>query len=76
MELFCFWQEGTVLYEREATPILIAVAYVIDAVLELENDDLDNICHCNEPQLKTLSKIVSILKGSYFQLKNQQQQAY
>ena len=55
-----FWQEGTVLYEREATPILTAVAYVIDAVLELEDDDLDKICHCNEPQLKTLSKIVSI----------------
>lgn len=33
---------------------------MIDAVLELEDDDLDKICHCNEPQLKTLSKIVSI----------------
>jgi hypothetical protein len=48
------------LYEREATPILIAVAYMIDAILELDNDDLDTIYHCDEPQLKTLSTIVSI----------------
>jgi len=48
------------LYEKEATSILIAVAYMIDAILELENDDLDNIYHCDEPQLKTLSNIVSI----------------
>jgi len=58
--LFCFWQEGRVLYEKEATPILIAVAYMIDAILELENDDLDNIYNFDEPQLKTLSNIVSI----------------
>jgi len=48
------------LYEKEATPILIAVAYMIDAILELENDDLDNIYNFDEPQLKTLSNIVSI----------------
>jgi hypothetical protein len=48
------------LYERKATPILIAVAYMIDAILEIENDDLDTIYHCDEPQLKSLSNIVSI----------------
>jgi hypothetical protein len=48
------------LYERKATPILTAVAYMIDAILEIENDDLYTIYHCDEQQLKTLSKIVSI----------------
>jgi hypothetical protein len=48
------------LFEREPTPILMAVAYMIDAIVELENDNLENICNFNEPQLKTLSKIVSI----------------
>jgi hypothetical protein len=38
----------------------MAVAYMIDAIVELENDDLEKICHYNEPQLKTLSQIVSI----------------
>ena len=55
--MFCFWQKGRVLYERKATPILIAVAYMIDAILEIENDDLDTIYHCDERQLKTLSNI-------------------
>ena len=48
------------MFEREPTPILMAVAYMIDAIVELENYDLEKICHYNEPQLKTLSKIVSI----------------
>ena len=48
------------MYERKATPILTAVAYMIDAILEIKNDDLDTIYHCDEPQLKTLSNIVSI----------------
>jgi hypothetical protein len=38
----------------------MAVAYMIDAIVELENDDLVKICRYNELQLKTLSKIVSI----------------
>ena len=50
-------EEGRVLYKRKATPILIAVAYMIDAILEIDNDDLDAIYHCDEPQLKTLSNI-------------------
>jgi hypothetical protein len=33
---------------------------MIDAILEIENDDLDTIYHFDEPQLKTLSNIVSI----------------
>jgi hypothetical protein len=48
------------LYKRKATLKLIAVAYMIDAILEIKNDDLDAIYHCDEPQLKTLSNIVSI----------------
>ena len=48
------------MYEREATSIFIAVAYMIDVILELENADLENIYQFDEPQLKTLSKIVSI----------------
>ena len=59
-QLFCFWQKGRVLYKRKATLKLIAVAYMIDAILEIKNDDLDAIYHCDEPQLKTLSNIVSI----------------
>ena len=50
-------KKGKVLYKRKATPILIAVAYMIDAILEIENDDLDTIYHFDEPQLKTLSNI-------------------
>ena len=42
------------------TPKLIAVAYLIDAIEELEKDNREKICNFNEPQLKTLSKIVSI----------------
>jgi hypothetical protein len=38
----------------------MAVAYMIDAIVELENYDLEKICHYNKSQLKTLSKIVSI----------------
>jgi hypothetical protein len=40
--------------------MLIALAYMTDAILELKTDDLDTIYHCDEPQLKTLSNIVSI----------------
>ena len=50
-------KKGRVLYKRKATLKLIAVAYMIDAILEIENDDLDTIYHCDEPQLKTLSNI-------------------
>ena len=50
-------EKGRVLYEGKATAILIAVAYMIDAILEIDNDDLDTIYHCDEPQLKTLSNI-------------------
>ena len=49
--------KGRVLYKGEATPILIAVAYMIDAILELETDDLINIYQCDKPQLKTLLTI-------------------
>jgi hypothetical protein len=48
------------LYETDPTPIFTAVAYMIDAILEIENDDLDTIYHCDEPQLKALSTIASI----------------
>ena len=48
---------GRVLHERKDSPLLIAVAYMIDAILEIENDDLDTIYHWDEPQLKTLSNI-------------------
>ena len=40
--------------------MLIALAYMTDAILELKTDDLEKIGNCKEPQLKALSKIVSI----------------
>jgi hypothetical protein len=48
------------LFQGNPTPKLMAVAYMIDAIVELENDDLVKIRRYNELQLKTLSKIVSI----------------
>ena len=50
-------EEGRILFQMNPTPKLMAVAYMIDAIVELENYDLEKICHYNEPQLKTLSEI-------------------
>ena len=50
-------EEGRILFQGNPTPKLMAVAYMIDAIVEFENDDLEKICNYNELQLKTLLKI-------------------
>ena len=51
-------EDRSVLYTKTNTKLLIAVAYMTDAVLELKNDDLEMICKFNKRQLKALSKIL------------------
>lgn len=54
-------EEEVISYERDTSQILTAVAYVVDALSELEIEDLEHVCHCNEKQLKSL---LSVLESS------------
>lgn len=50
-------EEENVVYEGETTPILAAVAHLVDAMHDVETQDLEKLCQCNEEQLKALAKI-------------------
>lgn len=47
------------MYEKEPTPILRAVAYIFDAMCDVDEKHLVKISQCSETQLKALEKIVS-----------------
>ncbi|VDI06271.1 Hypothetical predicted protein, partial [Mytilus galloprovincialis] len=50
-------EEENVVYEGETTPILAAVAHLVDAMHDVETQDLEKLCQCNDEQLKALTKI-------------------